>query len=128
MGGEPHAKGEDMNKPWTLVASLGIVLISVGCVVEAPAPPPPPVATAPLELVVPSYPAPPPPPTEVVVVRPGPAHVWIGGHWAWQPARRAYVWAPGRWVVPASPRHVWVPGHWQRRPGGHVWIDGHWKH
>jgi hypothetical protein len=128
MEGEPRLKGENMNKRWMTIAALAIVMVSAGCVVEAPAPPPPPVATAPPEIVVPSYPAPPPPQAEVVVVRPGPAHVWIAGHWSWQPARGAYVWAPGRWVVPASPRHVWVPGHWQRRPGGYVWVDGHWKH
>ena len=117
-----------MGKCWMTIAALAIVLVSAGCVVEAPAPLPPPVAATPPEVVVPSYPAPPSPQAEVVIVRPSPSHVWIAGHWVWQPARRAYAWTPGRWVVPAGPRHVWVPGHWQRRPGGYVWIDGHWKY
>src|SRR5436305_15039148 len=39
----------------------------------------------------------PPPPLrhEVILVRPGPRHVWVAGHWDWSPRRRAYVWIPG---------------------------------
>ena len=115
-----------MNKHWSATAVLAIALASVGCVVQ-PAPPPPVAAAPPPEVIVDSVPQAPPVQTEVVVPQPSPAHVWVGGYWAWRPARRAYVWVPGRWVVPASPRHVWVPGHWQRHPRGYVWVEGHWR-
>ncbi|MFQ5844261.1 MAG: hypothetical protein ACE5JG_04655 [Planctomycetota bacterium] len=71
---------------------------------------------------------PPPPRPRVVVVkgaRPGPAHVWIGGHFVWRNGR--YSWVKGHWVVPPRPRAVWVAGHWKRSGKGGVWIAGRWK-
>jgi YXWGXW repeat-containing protein len=117
-----------MNEHWKGVAWVAVVLISAGCIVQ-PAPPPQPVADVPPgpEVAVPSYPALPPPQTEVIIVQPSPAHVWVAGHWTWHRGRRAYVWAPGHWVVPPGPRRVWVPGHWATRPGGYVWVEGHWR-
>ena len=133
----PHQEGRCMKTYLAGPAGLIIALVSLGCVVETPpprpvvvAPPPAPVVVAlppQPEVIVETVPPIPPPRQEVVVVRPSPAHVWVGGHWAWRPAARAYIWVPGVWVVPASPRHVWVPAHWARRPGGYVWVEGHWR-
>jgi hypothetical protein len=72
-------------------------------------------------------PAAPAPPAEVVPARPGPAHVWVEGHWAWRGPRRGYVWAPGYWAVPTTPGYVWVPGRWVPRRRGYVWVEGHWQ-
>ena len=56
---------------------------------------------------------------------PGPAYVWIGGHWRW--TGTSYVWVSGHWVNPPRPGAVWVAGHWAHRGGGYVWIEGHWR-
>jgi hypothetical protein len=72
--------------------------------------------------------APPPPRTErVVVVRPSPRHVWVGGYHRWN--GRAYVWTPGRWVVPPRRAAVWVPARWTYVPArhGYVFVEGHWR-
>jgi len=68
---------------------------------------------------------PPPPPREVIVVRPGPRHVWVPGYYRY--AGRNYRWVPGRWVVPPRHRTHWVPGHWAPRRGGHVWVGVYWR-
>ncbi len=94
---------------------VAIWLVAAGCVV-APAP-----------VVVRTPPPLPPPRVEVIPGQPGPAHVWVPGHWAWQGPERGYVWAPGYWAVPQAPAHVWVPGHWETRHGGYVWVEGHWR-
>jgi WXXGXW repeat (2 copies) len=69
------------------------------------------------------------PPREVVERRtaaPSPRHVWVAGFHRWDGS--AYVWAPGRWVVPPHHRTVWVAGHWAHSPRhGWYWIDGHWR-
>ena len=93
----------------------GLLLLALtGCAVYEPAmmatPPPPP---APL--------------VEVAPEQPGPAYVWVAGHWAWRGPRRRYVWIPGYWAVPHAPGYVWVPGYWAPRPGGYVWVEGHWQ-
>ena len=68
---------------------------------------------------------PPPPPKEVVVARPGPQYVWVKGYQRWD--GNAYVWVPGRWVVPPRPHAVWVEGKWAHRSKGWVWIEGRWR-
>lgn len=68
---------------------------------------------------------PPPPPREVVVVRPGPRHVWVPGYYRWVGAR--YVWAPGYWAVPPRPGVAWVPGRWAHRHHGYAWVGGYWR-
>ncbi len=82
-----------------------------------------------------------PPPRRVYVVRagppanvveaippaPGPEYVWVRGYYKWDPDARAYVWAPGHWVVPPQGYHEWVPGHWADGDGGWVWVEGHWR-
>jgi WXXGXW repeat (2 copies) len=69
------------------------------------------------------------PPRAVVEVRPaapGPRYVWVAGYHRWDGA--AYVWVPGRWVVPPPHRRVWVTGHWAHRPRhGWYWVDGRWR-
>lgn len=68
---------------------------------------------------------PPAPPTEVIVVKPGPAYVWVPGYHMWD--GRAYVWVHGRWTIPPAGMVVWVPGHWVNEPRGWYWIEGHWR-
>lgn len=70
--------------------------------------------------------APPPPIVEHRPVAPGPRYVWIGGFQRWN--GRAYVWVPGRWVLPPRPHAVWVPGHWRMTPRGYRWVRGHWRY
>ena len=51
-------------------------------------------------------------PAAVVVVRPPmprPGMVWVGGDWAWNRRRGAYVWREGYWAHPPRPRVVYVP-------------------
>ncbi len=69
--------------------------------------------------------APPPPPREVVVVRPGPRHVWVPGYYRWH--HDHYTWVNGYWSVPPRHRAAWVPGHWVPRRGGYVWVAGYWR-
>ena len=94
---------------------FGVALVAIGCVVEGRG------------RSVRVVPVVPPARVEVVVPRPGPAHVWVPGHWNWVPDRGEYGWTPGVWVVPATPRHVWVSGHWAAHPEGHEWREGHWE-
>src|SRR2546423_14232301 len=110
-GHRRHQEAGPMKHHHAGVFAVMIALPSLGCVVRAPAPPPPvvvapapppPIAIAPrppVPVYVESIPPLPPPRPEVIVVQPGPAHVWVAGHWAWRPASRAYVWIPGVWVV-----------------------------
>jgi len=71
--------------------------------------------------------APPRPVVERVVPAPGPRFVWVGGYYRW--SGRAYVWVPGRWVVPPHPGAVWVTPAWSFAParGGYVFVVGHWR-
>ena len=94
-----------------VVTALAALLLT-GCVVADP-----PAVAAP--------PRAPAPQVEVAPPSPGPAYVWVPGHWVWR--RRAYVWVPGYWAVPTAPGYVWVPGHWAARGAGYVWIEGRWR-
>jgi hypothetical protein len=69
----------------------------------------------------------PPPPLrhEVVVVRPGPGHVWVGGFWEWR--NHDYVWVPGRWARPPHRGAVWVAPRFEHRGRHHVWVRGFWR-
>jgi len=71
----------------------------------------------------------PPPPLrhEVVVVRPGPYHVWRAGYWDWAPVRHEYVWVPGIWVRPPHRHAVWVGPRWVHRHHETFYIRGHWR-
>ena len=45
-------------------------------------------------------------------------HMWNGG---------AYVWAPGRWMLPPRARAAWVPARWVRDRRGWYFVEGHWR-
>jgi WXXGXW repeat (2 copies) len=68
---------------------------------------------------------PPAPVVERAVVAPGPGYVWLPGYYRWD--GRAYVWVPGRHVLPPRPRAVWVPGHWAQERRGWFWVEGRWR-
>jgi hypothetical protein len=71
--------------------------------------------------------APPAPVVELDVmgVAPGPDHVWIAGHHAWEKSQ--YVWVPGRWDKRPHGGAHWVKGEWHHHERGWYWTDGHWK-
>ena len=50
---------------------------------------------------------------------------WIPGYWAWDDARRDYLWISGVWRnIP--PGRQWNPGYWHRVDGGVQWVSGTW--
>lgn len=69
--------------------------------------------------------APPPPEREIIVARPSPAHVWIGGYWGWQAGR--HVWIGGHWDLPPRNGVIWVQPRWVRRGHGYVFVGGCWR-
>ncbi len=69
--------------------------------------------------------APPPPVQEVIVERPSPRHVWIGGYWGWRAGR--HVWVGGHWELPPRERVEWVEPHWEHRGNGYVFVEGLWR-
>ncbi|MFT3830171.1 MAG: YXWGXW repeat-containing protein [Opitutaceae bacterium] len=69
--------------------------------------------------------APPPPEREIIIERPSPAHVWLGGYWTYRAGR--HVWISGRWDLPPRPDVIWVTPHWVRRGHGYVFVDGCWR-
>ena len=67
--------------------------------------------------------APPAPLTETVVVeRPGPGYVWVGGEWVWN---GGWFWRAGYWAY--HPGGVWVEGGWSRGPRGWYHSPGYWR-
>ena len=96
------------------IVCAALLLLATGCVVRE-------------HVVVRTPPVPPPSQVEIVPVRPGPAHVWVPGHWAWRGSERGYVWVGGHWAVPQGSNYVWMPGHWAQESGGYVWVEGHWR-
>ena len=68
--------------------------------------------------------APPPPQKEVIIVRPGPNHVWIPGFWEWH---GHWVWVGGRWEIGPHPHAVWVRESWVHRGHGYIFVRGHWR-
>lgn len=68
---------------------------------------------------------PPPPPRQVMVMRPGPRHVWLPGYYRWHGNR--YSWTNGYWALPPRHRTVWMPGQWVPQRGGYVWMNGYWR-
>lgn len=80
---------------------------------------------APAQVVVKRKPAAP----KVVVVkskRPSARHIWVAGHWKWNPRRKQYVWVDGKWFRPKK-GHVYVAGRWKQTRGGYVWVSGYWR-
>ena len=68
---------------------------------------------------------PPPLREEVVVARPGPAYVWIKGHWDLRAGE--FEWVAGRWARPEPGFHEWVAGRWAHEPRGWFYVEGHWR-
>jgi hypothetical protein len=108
-------------------AKLGVVGLLVGFlqgmtwadpVATQPLPPPPAQ-----EIVVEA--APPPPQTEVIIARPSPRHVWIGGYWAWHEGR--HVWMAGHWDLPPREHAVWEAPRWEFRGGRYAFVPGRWR-
>ena len=67
--------------------------------------------------------APPAPlPETVVVERPGPGYVWIGGEWVWN---GGWFWRTGYWSY--HPGGFWVEGGWHRGPRGWYHEPGRWR-
>jgi hypothetical protein len=62
---------------------------------------------------------------EVVVVRPGPRHVWVPGYWSWE--NRSYAWVPGTWILPPYPRAVWVGPRVIYRHRHPFYYGGYWR-
>jgi hypothetical protein len=69
--------------------------------------------------------APPPPEREVIVARPSPGYVWIGGYWSFRAGR--HVWISGHWEEPPRTNVVWVEPRWERRGHHYVFIRGYWR-
>jgi len=69
--------------------------------------------------------APPAPRREVLVARPGPGFVWVGGYW--RPQAREWVWVAGRWQRPPRAGAVWVAPRYERRRGSWVIVGAHWR-
>ena len=87
-------------------------------VVTAPAP-----APAPQEIVVTT--PPPPPQREIIIERPSPLHVWIGGHWGWRAGQ--HLWVGGRWALAPRQNAVWVASRWDYRNGRYYYVEGYWR-
>ena len=69
--------------------------------------------------------APPLPEREIIIARPSPAHVWIGGYWGWHAGR--HVWVSGRWDLPPRAGVVWVAPRWVRHGHGYRFHSGGWR-
>ncbi len=117
-----------------VLSGAALALVLTGCIVEergygrrhvvvretvvVPAPGPAPGT----EVVVTQ--APPPVIVEQVVVRPGPAYLWVPGYYAWN---GRWVWERGHWVLPPRRGAVWVPHRYVYRGGVHVYVHGGWR-
>lgn len=64
--------------------------------------------------------------TEVVPASPGPAYVWIAGHWEWDTPGARWVWHSGSWRMPPAPNAVWQAGYWSQQGNAWVWVHSHW--
>lgn len=84
---------------------------------------PPGQRRAPVEVVV--VKAPPALRIETMPPRPGKAHIWVPGYWAWE--TNAYVWVPGVWMLPPEPAAVWVAPRYEQRSGISIFVSGYWR-
>ena len=58
-------------------------------------------------------------------LRPSNRHIWLAGHWRFNPRLGRDIWVDGRWVVRGR-NHRWRPAHFERINGRRVWVDGCW--
>lgn len=89
----------------------------------APRPAATPVAAPTEEIVVVA--PPPPPQREIIIERPSPVHVWVGGYWHWRAGK--HVWVGGQWILPPRANAVWVAPRWESRGGRYVFVQGFWR-
>lgn len=71
----------------------------------------------------------PPPAMQQEVPPPAPSalHLWIGGHWDWNPQRVQYVWVPGHYEMRRD-GYAWVPVRWEHVNERWHYVPGHWQH
>jgi hypothetical protein len=62
----------------------------------------------------------------MIPVAPSPQHVWIAGHWRWDPMVRRHVWLAGRYDL-GRPGMRWMPAHWVQRGWRWRYVPGHWR-
>jgi hypothetical protein len=56
---------------------------------------------------------------------PGPASVWIDGHWQWAEGR--FGWVAGQWTEPPGrPPYTWVPARWTSDARGWTFHEPYW--
>ena len=70
--------------------------------------------------------APPAPKVETKPAIPGAGHIWISGHWKWDPGAKTHVWVPGHWEKHKL-HHTWVHAHWAFFGGKYHFIPGYWR-
>jgi len=58
--------------------------------------------------------------------RPSNRHIWLAGHWRYNPRLRRDVWVDGLWSIRRA-NHRWIPGRYQRLNGVRIWVDGRWS-
>jgi hypothetical protein len=58
--------------------------------------------------------------------RPDPRAQWVSGYWAWDPARKDFVWVSGTWRIPPNDS-IWVGGRWMRDADGWYRVPGVWS-
>lgn len=58
-------------------------------------------------------------------LRPSNRHIWVGGHWRYDPRLGRDVWVDGRWSLRRA-NHRWAPGRYRVFNGSRIWVDGCW--
>lgn len=69
---------------------------------------------------------PPAPQPETPPPAPSALHIWIGGHWDWNPQRVQYVWVPGHYEMRRE-GYQWVPVRWEHTNERWHYVPGHWQ-
>lgn len=101
-----------------LAGSFLLLNAASACAIYMRVPPPPPNAVFVVR-------EPPRVREEIIVVRPGPQHVWIPGYYIYR--GNDYVLVPGRWELPPAGMREWVAPRWHHEPRGWYFIEGHWR-
>lgn len=70
----------------------------------------------------------PPPALQLETPPPAPSalHIWIGGHWDWNPQRVQYTWVPGHYEQRRE-GYAWVPVRWEHTNERWRYVPGHWQ-
>ena len=58
--------------------------------------------------------------------RPSQRHIWVAGHWRYNPRFGRDIWVDGGWDIRRA-NHRWVEGHYRRVNSIRIWIDGCWS-